>query len=170
MQEESLRTLFLMKLRDLYDAERQITKALPKMVKKAHNQDLINALEEHLGETEDQVERLEQVFEELGEKPKGHDCLAMEGLLNEGKEMLQLRVEDDALDVMIVNAAQSVEHYEIAGYATALSYADLLGFDNAADLLEQTLEEEEAADDKLSDLLDELLTVEDSEEEEGDEA
>jgi ferritin-like metal-binding protein YciE len=164
MNEEEIRELLLMKMRDLYDAERQITKALPKMIKKASNQDLADLLEEHLGQTEEQLERLDEAFAELEESPKGHACLAMAGLIDEGKEMLQLKLGDVATDVLIIDSAQAVEHYEIAGYATVLSYADMLGYDKVADLLEETLEEEEAADDKLYAVLEEILVMEESEE------
>jgi ferritin-like metal-binding protein YciE len=152
MKLESLHELFVDELKDLYNAENQLTKALPKMVKAASSEELRTAIEHHLAETEAQVERLERIFKQLETSPKGKKCKAMAGLIEEGKEMIEMDGEDAVKDAALIAAAQRVEHYEIAGYGTVRTYAQLLGFDEAANLLQETLDEEAAADDKLTQL------------------
>lgn len=152
MKLESLHDLFVDELKDLYNAENQLVKALPKMAKAAASEELRTAFEEHLEETENQVERLETIFKQLDESPKGKKCQAMAGLIEEGKEMIDADAEDAVRDAALIAAAQRVEHYEIAGYGTVRTYAQLLGLDDAAQLLQETLEEEAAADEKLNDL------------------
>jgi ferritin-like metal-binding protein YciE len=152
MEMESLRELYIQELRDLYNAEGQIVKALPKMAKAASSDDLRAAFEEHLEVTKKQVERLEQIFEKLGEKPKGKKCKGMEGLLEEGKELLSEDADPDVLDAGMICAAQKVEHYEIAGYGTVRTYAEMLGEQDAARLLQETLDEEAETDKKLTEL------------------
>jgi ferritin-like metal-binding protein YciE len=150
MKIETLQELFVDELKDLYSAENQIIKALPKMIKNATSDELRSAFEEHLEQTKVHVERLEQIFEELGETPRGKKCKGMEGLIEEGKEMMEEDIEDDVLDAALISAAQRVEHYEIAGYGTVRTYAELLGLDDAVKLLEETLEEEKETDKRLS--------------------
>jgi ferritin-like metal-binding protein YciE len=152
MEMESLRELFVEELKDLYSAENQIIKALPKMVKSATSKELKKGFEQHLAQTRGQVERLEKIFKELDESPKGKKCKGMEGLLEEGNELMEEDAEPEVLDAGLIAAAQHVEHYEIAGYGCVRTYADLLGFNNAAKLLQQTLDEEKQTDEKLTDL------------------
>ena len=152
MEMESLRELFVEELKDLYSAENQIIKALPKMVKSATSNELKKGFEQHLAQTRGQVERLEKIFKELDESPKGKKCKGMEGLLEEGNELMEEDAEPEVLDAGLIAAAQHVEHYEIAGYGCVRTYADLLGFNNAAKLLQQTLDEEKQTDEKLTDL------------------
>jgi ferritin-like metal-binding protein YciE len=149
---ESLQELYITELKDLYSAEKQILKALPKMAKAANSDELCQGFEAHLEETEKQVERLEQIFEELGVSPRGKKCVGMEGLLEEGKELMEEDVDPEVLDAGLIAAAQHVEHYEMAGYGCVRTYAELLGFKNAAKLLQQTLDEEGATDKKLTEL------------------
>jgi ferritin-like metal-binding protein YciE len=143
-------------LKDLYNAETQLTKALPKMAKGSSNAELRQAFEEHLRQTSEHVSRLEQIFEMLDEKPTGKKCLGMEGLVKEGSEMLQEDYEDAVKDAAIIGAAQRVEHYEIAAYGTVREFAQLLGEDDHISLLEQTLEEEKQTDEKLTQLAEEI--------------
>ncbi len=156
MKMESLEELFVEKLRDLYSAENQIIKALPKMVKAASSKELRNGFEEHLEQTRQHVERLDQIFEELDENPKGKKCTGMEGLLKEGKELMEEDIDPEVLDAGLIAAAQHVEHYEIAGYGCVRTYAELLGFSNATKLLQQTLDEEKQTDAKLTSLAEEI--------------
>jgi len=153
----SLKELFIEELRDLYDAENQLTKALPKMAEGSSSPELREAFEEHLEQTRNHVSRLEKVFAGLGEKPKAEKCKGMEGLIKEGSELLK---EDDfdseVKDAAIIGAAQKVEHYEIAGYGTVRTFAELLGEDEAVSLLEETLEEEKETDQKLTELADQI--------------
>lgn len=149
---ESLNDLFVEQLRDLYDAENQLIKALPKMAEGANSDELRQGFEEHLEQTKVHAQRLEQVFEQLGEKAKTKKCKAMEGLIKEGSETLEEEMNEDVKDAAIIAAAQRVEHYEIAGYGTARTFASLLGEDESASLLEQTLEEEKETDVKLTEL------------------
>jgi ferritin-like metal-binding protein YciE len=139
-------------MRDLYNAENQLLKALPKMAKKASNSELKEAFESHLEETQTHVERLEEIFTKLGEKPSGKTCKAMKGLVEEGAEMMQEDGLDSVIDAGIIAAAQRVEHYEMAGYGAARTFASILGEDEAEDLLQQTLDEEGAADEKLTEI------------------
>ena len=152
MKLESLHDLFVDELKDLYNAETQLTKALPKMAKAAASEELRTAFEDHLKETEHQVERLETIFKELEASPKGKKCKAMAGLIQEGSEMIEADGPDAVKDAALIAAAQRVEHYEMAGYGTVRTYAQLLGFDEAANLLQETLDEEAAADEKLNEL------------------
>jgi ferritin-like metal-binding protein YciE len=152
----SLRELYVEQLRDLYDAENQLIKALPKMAKEATSDELRQGIEEHLEQTRGQAERLEQIFEQLGEKAKGKKCKGMQGLIEEGQETLEEDMEEDTKDAAIIAAAQRVEHYEISGYGTARTYANLLGENEAAELLEQTLQEEKETDQKLNQLAEEI--------------
>jgi ferritin-like metal-binding protein YciE len=150
MKMETLRALYIEELKDLYSAETQITKALPKLVEAATNSSLRQAFESHLEETRNHVTRLEQIFEGLDESPKGKTCEGMKGLLKEGDERAGEKGDADVLDAGIISAAQRVEHYEIAGYGSARTYAELLGEKEAVRLLSETLEEEKAADTKLT--------------------
>jgi ferritin-like metal-binding protein YciE len=148
----TLHDAFLDELRDLYNAEKQITRALPKMVKAANAAPLADAFESHLQETQHQIERLEQVFESLGETARGKQCDGMAGILEEGKAIMSEDFDEATMDACLVAAAQRVEHYEIASYGTLIAWALAMGHDEAARLLEDSLEEETAADEKLSSL------------------
>ena len=150
MKIETLRELLVEELQDLYSAETQITKALPKLAKASSNAKLKQAFEHHLEETKHQVQRLEQIFKQLEESPKGKTCEGMKGLLKEGDERVKEGGEPEVLDAGLISAAQRVEHYEIAAYGSARTYAELLGESEIVKLLEQTLEEEKAADQKLT--------------------
>jgi ferritin-like metal-binding protein YciE len=150
MKMKTLEDLLAHELKDLLSAEKQITKALPKMIKSVCNEDLRQALEHHLQETEEQISRLEQVFDKLGLPVRGMKCEAMEGLIEEGKKALEEDMEETVRDAAIIAAAQRVEHYEIAGYGCARTFAQHLGHDEVADLLQRTLDEEKAADEKLT--------------------
>jgi ferritin-like metal-binding protein YciE len=150
MNMESLQELYIHGLKDLYSAEKQIIKALPKMAKAASSEELRAGFEEHLRQTEEQVERLEQIFEELEVSPRGKKCVGMEGLIEEGKELIEEDPDPEVLDAGLIAAAQHIEHYEIAGYGCVRTYAELLGYDDAAKLLQQTLDEEGETDKKLT--------------------
>lgn len=154
---DSLDTLFIDQLQDIYDAEQRLTQALPKMANAAHNTQLQNAFQHHLTETERQVERLEQVFELIGETPKAKTCEAMKGLIAEGEEVIQAKGDDDVRDAALIAAAQRVEHYEIAAYGTARTFALRLGHLRAGELLQESLDEEGATDHKLTDLAESLI-------------
>jgi len=151
MKHKALKERFVDELKDLYSAENQLIKALPKMAKAATSDDLRAGFEEHLEQTKEHARRIEEICTELGEKPTGKKCAGMEGLIDEGKEMMG-EFEDDVLDAAMISAAQRVEHYEIAAYGTVRTYAELLGHDRAVELLEQTLEEEKQTDQKLTEL------------------
>jgi len=148
----TLHDAFLDELRDTYDAEKQLTKALPKMVKAANSPDLRAAFDAHLEETRQQVERLERVFASLDEKVRGKHCDGMAGIVEEGQAMMEQDFEETSADAVLIAAAQRVEHYEMAAYGTLVAWARAMGHDEAAELLEETLEEEKAADAKLSSL------------------
>jgi ferritin-like metal-binding protein YciE len=150
MELDSLQKLYVDELKDLHSAERQIIQALPKMIKAASSPELKSALEEHLNVTREQLARLDQIFEGLGKRATGKKCKGMEGLLEEGKELLQEDAAPEVLDAGIISAAQRVEHYEMAGYGTVRTYAQLLGEKDAAKLLQRTLDEEGDADKKLT--------------------
>jgi ferritin-like metal-binding protein YciE len=152
----SLRDLYVEQLRDLYDGENQIIKALPKMIESTESEELRSALEEHLEITRQQAQRLETIFEGLGEDAKGEKCKGMEGIIKEGSEVVKEDMSDTVKDAAIIASAQRVEHYEIAGYGTVRTYADLLGEEQAVELLQQTLDEEKEADEKLSQLAEEI--------------
>lgn len=149
---KTLADLFHDQLKDTYFAEKKILAALPKMAKAAHSEKLTAAFEKHLGETEGQIERLEQVFEEIDAKPQGKTCPAILGLLEEGKEIMDEYKDSSALDAGLVSAAQAVEHYEICRYGTLITWAKLLGYTGAVKLLKQTIDEEEKTDLALSKL------------------
>ncbi|MFY9559349.1 MAG: ferritin-like domain-containing protein [Terriglobales bacterium] len=155
MTANSLQELYVEQLQDLYSAEQQIIKALPKMIAAAQSEELRSALDEHLEVTRRQASRIETICQELGEDPENEKCKGMEGVLKEGSDLLKA-VSKEVRDAAIIAAAQRVEHYEMAGYGTARTYATLLGHDEAASLLEQTLEEEKEADERLSGLAEEL--------------
>ena len=149
---DTLRELLIDELSDLYSAEKQLLKALPKMAKAANSAELRTAFEDHLAETEGQVARLDQIFSELGEKPKRKKCKAMEGLIEEGAEVIETKGTPEVKDVALIGAAQRVEHYEMAAYGTTRAIAETLSLDNVAALLQETLDEEGQADKKLNDL------------------
>jgi ferritin-like metal-binding protein YciE len=168
---ESIRELLIEEMADLYDAEKQLVKALPKMAKAASNDQLREAFESHLEQTRGHVERLEQAFQLLEHKAKGKPCAAMKGLIEEGKETIEEDLSDGLLDSAIICAAQKVEHYEIAGYGTLSAWARSLGLDEVAGLLEETLAEEKEADEKLTQVGGDVLTdVEAAEEQDEAEA
>jgi ferritin-like metal-binding protein YciE len=160
MKIENLNDLFLHTLQDIYFAEKQIVKALPKMMKKTDSPELGKAFESHLAETEEQVTRLEQVFEMLGEKPKATKCPAIEGIIEEANELIADIQDSDTRDAGMIAAAQAVEHYEITRYGTLVSWAELLGMKDAAKVLGQTLKEEYGADQKLTKLAESRLNKE----------
>ena len=149
---QNLHELFIDQLKDVHNAEKQLTKALPKMAKAAHSPHLRNAFETHLEQTKEHVARIEAVFEELGEKPGRKTCAAMEGLVEEGSEMIEEDAPPAVLDAGLIAAAQRVEHYEIAAYGTLRSFAKSLGHASAMALLERTLKEEQETDQLLTDL------------------
>ncbi|MCY2966592.1 MAG: ferritin-like domain-containing protein [Planctomycetota bacterium] len=149
--------MYVEELRDLYNAEHQILKALPKMAKAASAPQLAKAFTDHLAETKVHVERLDTIFEKLDANPKGKVCKAMEGLLEEGKEVMSEEAEPSVMDAALIAAAQRVEHYEMAGYGCVRTFARLLGEDAAADLLQTTLDEEGAADKKLTKLAESVI-------------
>ena len=153
---ENLRELLVHELKDLYSAETQLVKALPKFAKAATDEDLVQAFEEHLEQTKGQVERLDRIFEILGEKPRGKTCEAMKGLVAEGNETISEDATDEVKDAALIAAAQKVEHYEIAGYGTVRTFANLLGEREVADLLQETLDEEGETDKKLTEIAESL--------------
>jgi ferritin-like metal-binding protein YciE len=159
MEMESLQDLFIDQLKDLYNAENQLIKALPKMAKASSSEELADAFTEHLEETKGHVQRLEQIFETLGASPKGKKCKAMEGLIEEGKEMMAEDATPEVMDAGLIAAAQRVEHYEMAGYGCVRTYAKLLGDEQSAKLLQETLDEEAAADEKLTKLAETTINV-----------
>ena len=146
----SLEDLFCHQIEDLYDAEKRLTQALPKMADAASSPQLKSAFQEHLRETEGQVKRLEQIFQQCGKEPSRETCEAMKGLIKEGEEMLEAQGDEQVRDAALIAAAQRVEHYEISGYGTARALAEQLGKTEAAQLLQQTLDEEGGADKKLT--------------------
>lgn len=152
MPENGIKELYIDELRDIYDAENQLVKALPKMAKAAMSEELRSGFEEHLEQTKEHVQRLEQIFSELGEKPTGKKCKGMQGLVSEGKEMMEEDFEGALMDAGLISAAQRVEHYEIAAYGTVRTYAKILGEEDAVRLLEETLEEEKETDQKLTEI------------------
>ena len=156
MAENGLRELYLSELKDLYNAENQLVKALPKMAKAATSEVLREGFEEHLEQTKGHVERLEQIFEALGESPKGKKCAGMEGLVKEGSEVMDEDFEGAVMDAALIGAAQRVEHYEIAAYGTVIAFADQLGQSDQVSLLKETLEEEKETDEKLTSLSEDI--------------
>jgi ferritin-like metal-binding protein YciE len=168
MEMETLQDLYIEELKDLYSAENQILKALPQMIKKATHPALKKAFATHEKQTRGHVARLERVFKELGESPRGKKCHGMEGLLEEAKELIKEKPEPDVLDAGMISAAQHVEHYEMAGYGTVRTYARQLGFERQADLLQLTLDEEGDTDKLLTQLAETSINI-DAENDEGDE-
>ena len=160
MKLDTLKTLYINELKDLYNAEGQLLKALPKMAKAAASDELQEAFEKHLEQTKSHVERLEEVFEEIGEKPTGKTCRAMKGLIQEGSEILKEDGEESVIDAGIIVAAQKVEHYEIASYGSVCTFAQLLGKDKSADLLQATLDEESEANELLNKLAEDIVNPE----------
>jgi len=160
MKLDTLQKLYTEELRDLYNAENQLLKALPKMAKAASSAELKGAFQKHLEQTKGHVERLEQVFEELDESPKGKTCRAMKGLIQEGSELLEQDGDESVRDAGIIVAAQKVEHYEIAGYGSARTFAHLLGRNKAAELLQSTLDEESETDELLTRLAESVINPE----------
>jgi len=160
MQMENLTDLLKEDLKDVLNAENQILKALPKMIKSTSNEELASAFEQHLEDTKVHVDRVEQVMESLGMPAKGKTCKAMQGIIEEGKEVMSEDADEDVMDAALIGAAQKVEHYEIATYGTLCTYADLLGLEKAKQLLGQNLEEEKATDQKLSELAEAVINLE----------
>ena len=150
MQMNSLQDAFLHELKDIYHAEKQLTRALPKMAKAAEDEELRSLFEEHLEQTRQQIQRLERVFEQVGKTARGEKCEAMAGLLEEGQEIMDQDAEPETMDAMLIGAAQKVEHYEIASYGTMCAWAEQLGMRETVNLLKQTLNEEKETDKKLS--------------------
>jgi ferritin-like metal-binding protein YciE len=173
MERSALKELYIDELRDLYDAESRLVKALPKMAKAATSEQLRAGIEEHLEQTRGHVDRLEEIFESLKEKPTGKTCAGMAGLVKEGKEIMDEDFEGEVMDAALISAAQRVEHYEIAAYGCVKTWAGLLGEEQAGALLEKTLQEEKETDRKLTELA-EQINIEakaqgEEEEEEADE-
>lgn len=160
MKLETLRDLYVEQLHDLYSAETQLVEALPKMAKAASHKELQTAFQDHLTQTKSHVERLEQIFTQMGEKPKAQKCKGMEGLIKEGEEMIKMKGDPAAIDAGLIAAAQRVEHYEIAGYGCVQTYAAQLGERQSATLLQKTLNEEGDTDKKLTKLAEQLINIE----------
>lgn len=156
---ESLEKLYIEQLRDLYSGEEQILEALPKMQQKATHPDLKRAFQQHYQQTEQQVQRLERIFETLGLKSDGPECKGMKGIIAEGEEVMQEFNDSDVLDAALISAAQRVEHYEMAGYGCARTYAHMLGLGDDADLLQRTLDEEGETDHKLTELAETVINI-----------
>jgi ferritin-like metal-binding protein YciE len=165
MAAENLHDLFVEELRDIYDAEKQLTKALPKMAKATENPELRSAFEEHLDITRMQIGRLEEVFKNLGVAARGKPCKGMKGLIEEGQEKIEELEESSTMDAALIGSAQKVEHYEIATYGTLATFAEVLGLDDAKDLLGQNLEEEKEADEKLTTIASQINPQAETEEE-----
>jgi len=157
---ESLQELYLEQLKDLHSAESQIIEALPKMIEQTEHAELRKAFQTHLAQTKEQLRRLEQIGQRAGQKLSGHKCKGMEGLLEEGADMLKERADSDVLDAALISAAQRVEHYEMAGYGCARTYARLLGLEDDARLLQQTLNEEGDTDHLLTELAERVINIE----------
>ncbi|MES1261148.1 MAG: ferritin-like domain-containing protein [Acidobacteriota bacterium] len=162
-----VRELLIEEMQDQYDAEKQLVKALPKMAKAASSPELSQAFESHLEETRGHVQRLEKAFEMLGVKAKGKSCAAMKGLIEEAQEVMAKDMPEELLDSAMICAAQKVEHYEMAGYGTLCAWAKAIGMENVAKLLQQTLEEEREADEKLTEVAETVLAAGEADTEEG---
>ena len=160
MELNTLKDLYIEELKDLYSAEKQIVKALPKMIKATSHPELKAAFKTHLRQTGEHAKRLELICRDLGVSPRGKKCVGMEGLIEEGSELIKEKPDADVLDAGLISAAQHVEHYEMAGYGTARTFARQLGHDEVAELLEQTLEEERATDEKLTELAESAVNAE----------
>lgn len=165
---KGFKELYIDELKDIYSAESQMVKALPKLAKAASSDELRKGFEEHLGQTKGHVERLEKIFQALGESPKGKKCKGMEGLVAEGAEAIEGDFEGSVMDAALIGAAQRVEHYEIAAYGTVCAFAEELGEEEHVSLLTETLEEEKETNEKLSELAEQINTQ--ANEESGDEA
>jgi ferritin-like metal-binding protein YciE len=168
MKSAKYEDLLKKELEDLHDAERQIVEALPKMSEAAFSEELAAAFQQHLGETQEQLARLETIFEEMGEQPGGKTCEGMQGLLKEGEKLIDELEKSEVRDAGLIAAAQKVEHYEISGYGTARSIAEMLGQEKTAALLEQTLDEEKATDEVLTEIAESIMSG-DAEDEDDDE-
>jgi ferritin-like metal-binding protein YciE len=166
---DSLRELYVEGIKDLYSAENQILKGLPRMIKAASHPQLKRAFTKHEAQTRKQVKRLEQIARELGEKPTGKKCVGMEGLIEEAKELLAEKPEPNVLDAGLISAAQHVEHYEMAGYGTCRTWARTLGYENQAQLLQTTLDEEQQTDLDLTEIAVSSINIEAEDGDEGDE-
>jgi ferritin-like metal-binding protein YciE len=160
MELDTLKDLYVEELKDLYSAEKQIVKALPRMIKATKHKQLQQAFRNHLRQTEQHAARLERICKDLGVSPRGKKCVGMEGLLEEGKELIQDKPDDDVLDAGLISAQQHVEHYEMAGYGTVRTYARQLGYEEQAQLLQQTLDEEGETDRLLTDLAESSINIE----------
>jgi ferritin-like metal-binding protein YciE len=160
MKLDTLQELYTNELRDLYNAEMQLLKALPKMAKNASSEELKEAFEKHLEQTKSHVERLDEVFEQIGEKPKGRTCHGMKGIIEEGSEILEKDGEESVIDAGIIVAAQKAEHYEIASYGSVRTFAELLGQNRAAELLQTTLNEESETNELLNKLAEGIVNPE----------
>ncbi|HYO15978.1 MAG TPA: ferritin-like domain-containing protein [Thermoanaerobaculia bacterium] len=160
MEIDSLRKLYVEELKDIYSAEKQLLQALPRMAKKTKNPELRKGFEMHVEQTRMQLERLDRIFEALGKSSRGKKCKGMEGLIEEGKEMMQEDMEPEVLDAALISAAQKVEHYEIASYGTVRTYANLLGEKDHVKLLQETLNEEGEMDKQLTRLAESQINVE----------
>ena len=160
MSVKTLKDLFVDGIKDMYNAENQLTKALPQMAKKANSENLRKAFEDHLKETENHVSRLEKVFQELDMSAKGKKCDAMEGLISEAKEIMNETKDTSVLDAALIGAAQKVEHYEIGSYGTLRTFANILGYSKAVDLIQENLDEEGAADKKLTEIAESEVNAE----------
>ena len=159
MELDTLKDLYIDEIKDLYSAEKQLVKALPKMAKAANTPELQRAFRTHLKQTAQHAARLEQICQELGVSPRGKKCVGMEALIEEGSELIKEDPDPDVLDAGLISKAQHVEHYEIAGYGTVRTYARQLGLDNQANLLQQTLDEEGATDQLLTELAESGINV-----------
>jgi len=166
MKEATFDVLFQEELEDLYDAERQIISALPKMAEAASSEELATAFRDHLEQTRQQVKRLDKVFKTIGHKPGGEPCEGMQGLLREGEKMMTELPKSPVLDAALIAAAQKVEHYEISGYGTARTMAEMLGQQDVAELLEETLDEEKETDETLTEIAESIMTGQADDEEE----
>lgn len=157
---KNLRDLYVDELKDLYNAEQQLLKALPKMAKAASSAELRNTFNDHLQVTQEQVRRLDKIFQQLGTTPRGKKCKGMEGIVEESKDFLSERADPTVKDAGLISEAQRVEHYEMAGYGTVRTYARMLGFNDAANALQQTLKEEEQADHRLTQIAENIINPE----------
>jgi ferritin-like metal-binding protein YciE len=169
MEHSALKELYIDELRDIYNAETQLVKALPKLAKASTSDELRSGFESHLEQTKGHVQRLEEIFGALDEKPTGKKCAGMQGLVKEGEEIMDEDFEGEVMDAALISAAQRVEHYEIAAYGCVRSWAELLGESEAASLLEKTLEEEEETDQKLTELSEKINVEAKGQDEEGEE-
>ncbi len=164
---KNLQDLYVDELKDLYNAEQQVLKALPKMAKAASSSELRNALNQHLEQTREQVRRLDRIFDELGKAPRGKKCVGMQGIIEEGNGFLREKAAPSVKDAGLISAAQRVEHYEMAGYGTVRTFAQMLGYDDQAQALQQTLNEEGDTDHKLTQLAENVINLEAEHAEEG---